>query len=61
VFSLALARGFQTERFHFPYVLALRSQWFAMGIVVAAVVLTSFVVRRRVGRLDMVAALRTRE
>jgi ABC-type antimicrobial peptide transport system permease subunit len=31
-----------------------------MGIVVAAVVLTSFVVRRRVGRLDMVAALRTR-
>lgn len=61
LFSLALARGFKTERFHFPYVLALDSQLFAMGVVVVAAALASLVVRRRIGRLDMVSALRTRE
>ena len=60
-FSFALARGFETERFHFPYVIELGSQLFAMAVVVAAAVLTGIVVHRRVGRLDMVAALRTRE
>ena len=61
LFSLALSRGFKTERFHFPYVLAFRSQLFAMGVVVVAAGLASLVVRRRIGRLDMVSALRTRE
>ncbi|HTJ21696.1 MAG TPA: FtsX-like permease family protein [Gemmatimonadaceae bacterium] len=61
LFSYALSRGFETERFHFPYVIALDSQIFAMSIVVAAAVLASVIVRRRVGRLDMVSALRTRE
>ena len=61
LFSYALTRGFKTERFHFPYVLALHSQVFAMGVVVAAAALASLVVRRRIGRLDMVSALRTRE
>jgi putative ABC transport system permease protein len=60
-FSYALARGFETERFHFPYVLAFHSQAFAAGVVVAAAALAGLVVRRRVRRLDMVAALRTRE
>ena len=60
-FSLALARGFETERFQFPYVMAPRSQLFAMGVVAAAAALTGLIVRRRVHRLDMVAALRTRE
>jgi putative ABC transport system permease protein len=60
-FSLALSRGFENERFHFPYVMALRSQLFAMSIVTIAAVLAGLIVRRRVHRLDMVAALRTRE
>lgn len=60
-FSLALASAFQTERFHFPYVLAMRSQLFATGIVALAAAVASLAVRRRVGRLDMVSALRTRE
>jgi putative ABC transport system permease protein len=60
-FSLALARGFENERFHFPYVLALGSQLFAMSVVVVAGLLASLIVRQRVGRLDLVAALRTRE
>jgi putative ABC transport system permease protein len=60
-FSFALARGFESERFHFPYVMTLHSQVLATGIVTAAAVLAGLVVRRRVRRLDMVAALRTRE
>ncbi len=60
-FALALARGFENERFHFPYVFALHSQVFAVGVVAAAAVVAGLIVRRRVGRLDMVAALRTRE
>jgi putative ABC transport system permease protein len=60
-FSIALARAFEQERFHFPYVMTLHSQLFAMAVVVAAGVLASVVVRRRVKRLDMVSALRTRE
>ena len=60
-FSLALARGFETERFHFPYVMTVASQVFAMLVVIVAAALAAVIVRRRVGRLDMVTALRTRE
>lgn len=60
-FSLALAQGFESERFHFPFVVALDSQLFAMGVVAAAAALTGIFVHQRVGRLDMVRALRTRE
>ncbi len=61
LFSYVLARGFATERFHFPYVVTLRSQVFAVCVTAAAGALAGLVVRRRVQRLDMVAALRTRE
>jgi putative ABC transport system permease protein len=60
-FSLMLAQGFQNERFHFPYVLALHSQLFAGGLVIVAGAMAGLMVRRRIRRLDMVAALRTRE
>jgi putative ABC transport system permease protein len=60
-FSLALARGFETDRFHFPYVMRPASQVFAMSIVVVAAAFAALIVRRRVRRLDMVSALRTRE
>ncbi|HTJ23115.1 MAG TPA: ABC transporter permease [Gemmatimonadaceae bacterium] len=61
LFSFVLARGFKTERFHFPYVLAFDSQLLAIGVVLVAAAVASLVVRRRIGRLDMVAALRSRE
>jgi putative ABC transport system permease protein len=60
-FSFALVLGFETERFRFPFVVALRSQLLAVGVVLGAAALAGLVVHRRVGRLDMVAALRTRE
>lgn len=61
LFSYALSRGFATERFRFPLVLTLPSQIFAVVVVVVAAVAAAMIVRRRIGRLDMVAALRTRE
>ena len=61
VFSFLLTKGFETERFHFPFVLAARSQLFAAGLVVLAGAVAGLMVRGRVRRLDMVAALRTRE
>jgi putative ABC transport system permease protein len=61
LFSFALSRGFETERFHFPYVLALKSQIIAISVVSLAALLAALMVRRRIGRLNMVRALRTRE
>lgn len=61
LFNYALARGFETERFHFPYVVALNSQLFAAAVTVTAGAVAGLAVRRRVRRLDMVSALRTRE
>ena len=60
-FSLLLARGFESEHYHFPFVFAPLSYARAALIVVAAGAAAGLVVRRRVGRLDLVAALRTRE
>jgi putative ABC transport system permease protein len=61
LFSFALVKGFETERFHFPFVVALRSQLFAAAVVTLSAVLAGLVIRRRIRRLDMVAALRSRE
>ena len=61
LFNYALARSFERERFHFPFVVAIGSQIFAIAITICAGVLAALVVRRRVRRLDMVSALRTRE
>jgi putative ABC transport system permease protein len=61
LFSYALVLGFETERFHFPFVVTFATQVFAAVVTIAAAVLASLVVRRRVGRLNLVSALRTRE
>ena len=60
-FSMLLARGFESEHYHFPFVFAPLSYVRAALIVLAAGAAAGIVVRRRVRRLDLVAALRTRE
>jgi putative ABC transport system permease protein len=60
-FSWLLSRAFATERFQFPFVVAVDSQIIAAAVVVGAAALAGAVVYRRVGRLNMVTALRTRE
>jgi putative ABC transport system permease protein len=61
LFSAALVSAFETERFHFPLVFAARSQVFAALVTLGAAALAAIVIRGRVRRLNLVAALRTRE
>jgi putative ABC transport system permease protein len=51
----------ESDQFHFPVVILPRTYAWAAICVVAAGVASALVVRRRVDRLDMVAALKTRE
>jgi putative ABC transport system permease protein len=50
-----------SDQFHFPVVILPRTYAWAAISVVAAGVASALVVRRRIDRLDMVAALKTRE
>ena len=60
-FSWMLSSAFASDRYRFPFVVALDSQVVASGVVVASAALAGLVVHRRVRRLDMVRALQTRE
>jgi putative ABC transport system permease protein len=51
----------KSDQFYFPVVILARTYAFASLAVLAAAVLSALVVRRRIDRLDMVAALKTRE
>jgi putative ABC transport system permease protein len=50
-----------SDQFHFPVVILPRTYAWAAIVVAAAGVASALVVRRRIDRLDMVAALKTRE
>ena len=50
-----------SDQFHFPVVILPRTYAWAAIAVVAAGVASAWVVRRRIDKLDMVAALKTRE
>jgi len=51
----------KSDQFEFPVVIRARTYAWAAICVVSAGVASALVVRRRVDRLDMVAALKTRE
>lgn len=61
VFTAALARGFQTERFHFPFIADVGTYAFAVAVIAASAAVAALVVRGLVSRLDLVRALKTRE
>jgi putative ABC transport system permease protein len=56
-----IAELLKSDQFFFPVVISPRTYAWAAICVVAAGVASALVVRRRVDRLDMVAALKTRE
>jgi putative ABC transport system permease protein len=60
-FSRMLSSAFASDRYRFPFVIALESQVIAAFVVVASAAVAGLVVHRRVGRLDMIRALQTRE
>ncbi len=57
----ALVGALKTDQFHFPVVILPRTYAWAALCVLAAGVASALVVRRRIDRLDLVAALKTRE
>jgi putative ABC transport system permease protein len=56
-----IAELLKSDQFHFPVVIRARTYAWAALCVVAAGVASALVVRRRIDRLDLVAALKTRE
>jgi putative ABC transport system permease protein len=56
-----LATALKSDQFYFPVVIQPRTYAFAALAVLAAAAASALVVRRRIDRLDMVAALKTRE
>jgi putative ABC transport system permease protein len=50
-----------SDQFQFPVVIRARTYAWAAIVVLAAGIGSALVVRRRIDRLDMVAALKTRE
>lgn len=56
-----IAQLLQSDQFQFPVIIQARTYAWAGICVVAAGVASALVVRRRIDRLDMVAALKTRE
>lgn len=56
-----IARLHSSESFQIPAVVGVRTYLAAVAVVVAAAAASAYVVRRRLDRLDLVAALKTRE
>jgi putative ABC transport system permease protein len=56
-----LSGAYQWEFFRMPLVVTTRTYGFALGVVAAAALLSTGIVRRRLARLDLVAVLKTRE
>ena len=63
--GLALAHwmisSFETELYRFPVIVSARTNLLAVAVIFAAAAGTSLVMRRRIDRLDLVGALKTRE
>lgn len=54
-------QGMDTEMYRIPLVISRQTLVFSVLVVVAATVLSGLVVQRRIGKLDLVAVLKTRE
>ncbi len=60
-FSWLMSMALETELYRFPVVISGKSFLFAMGVTVLAAFFSGWFVRRRLGRLDLIAVLKTRE
>ena len=56
-----VCEAFSSELYRFPLVIASRTYFFSAVTVIAAAVISSLAVRRRLDRLDLIAVLKTRE
>lgn len=58
---LLISKAYDTELFRFPVVLSSKTFGFAFLVILAAAVISSLLVLRRIATLDLVAVLKTRE
>ncbi|MFC0012742.1 ABC transporter permease [Devosia nitrariae] len=61
LFCWAVVEGFDTDLFRIPFVIEQSTFGIGSGLVLAVVVVTGLVIRRRVARLDLISVLKTRE
>ena len=59
--ATGMVNSFSSEIFTMPFVLGPDVFVYASAVVIAAALLSAFVVRRRIDRLDLIAVLKTRE
>lgn len=59
--ALAMVSSFDTELYRIPAVIEPSSYGYAMLVTLGSAVLSAFLVRRRLDRLDLIAVLKTRE
>ena len=60
-FNWLLISGFDTELYRIPFVISRHTYVYSSLIMVAAAVVAALAVRMRIGDLDLVAVLKTRE
>jgi putative ABC transport system permease protein len=61
LFAWAMSKALETELYRFPLAISGKSVFFSLGITVLAAFISGFFVRRRLGHLDLIAVLKTRE
>jgi putative ABC transport system permease protein len=60
-FCAAITLAFETDLYRIPLVVSRQTYAYALGVMLASFAATATVMARRVGRLDLVAALKMRE
>ncbi|MEW6185110.1 MAG: FtsX-like permease family protein [Thermodesulfobacteriota bacterium] len=60
-FAWAMSKALETELYRFPVAISGKSVLFSLGVTVLAAFISGLFVRRRLGRLDLIAVLKTRE
>lgn len=59
--SAGLVQAFQTDMYRFPLVLGRKTFGIAAAVVLGSTLVSALIVRRKLGRLDLVGVLKTRE
>jgi putative ABC transport system permease protein len=60
-FAVAAMRNVDTELYRFPIIIAPKTYMLAVGVMLAAGVVTGLIVRRKIDRLDLIGVLKTRD
>jgi putative ABC transport system permease protein len=60
-FAWATVKGFESDLYSMPFIIKTNTYAISALIILAAATASALIVRRRIDRLDMIKALKTRE